>query len=496
MQETEKNLLQTLERIAKLLSSYGSFDSILKQVLHVIETEAGLKDPAITILNFSSSLRPKDKKREELEKKYKPPLKDKVPFNGSTFLISPIRIEGRDIGFISAIAEEKDVREEVLSFLSFVGSLIGFSFFVLAKEKTEVKNVGNIIFRSKQMDEVIKLALEVAKSDATVLIRGESGVGKELLAELIHNNSPRKSKMLVKINCAAIPENLLESELFGYKKGAFTGAITDKKGKIEMADGGTVFLDEIGDLPLSLQAKILRLIQNKEIEPIGGQPKKVDVRIISATNRNLEELVKEGKFREDLYYRLNVIPIYIPPLRERKEDILPLVEFFIEKFNKKYKKNISISKGALTILEKYQWYGNIRELENLIERLVLTSSDLVITPDDIPDYIKEKIHEEEKRKKEEPEEVLPSKREKKAEENKKKTALQEIFEKLEISDSRGLLSLIEDIEKKIIENVLAESKNISDAARKLGISRRQLEWRLRKYKIEFLNYGRKSSFQK
>jgi len=473
--------ISSLERISKLLSSYGVFDSILKQVFHVIETEMGIINPSVYILNFSSSLRPKEDEREEKEKKImRAPRKDIIDFRELKIIVSPIRVEGRDLGFISGLSDYTEV-EMKLDFLSIVGTMIGFSFFILAREKADIKKVGNIIFRSKKMEEVIRLCLEVAKSDATVLIRGESGVGKELIADLIHENSYRGGKQIVKINCAAIPENLLESELFGYKKGAFTGAISDKKGKFELAEGGTIFLDEIGDLPPSLQAKLLRVIQTKEIEPIGGTTKKVNVRIIAATNRNLEELVREGKFREDLYYRLNVVPIFIPPLRERKEDIRPLVDFFLEKFNKKYGKNISISKGAMLIFEDYDWYGNVRELENLVERLVITSSDLVITPDDIPDYIRDYVM---KKRKSETEEIfVGSSVSKNA--GGSHLGFKEITDIVSGSGEVDLSFIVHRLEKGAIEHVLSYSKNISDAARKLGISRRQLEWRMKKYGITF-----------
>ena len=467
-----------LERISKILSSYGIFDSILKQVFHVIESELGIINPAISILNFSSSLRPKEDEREEKEKKIaRAPRKDIIDFHELKILVSPIRVEGRDLGFISGLSDDKDA-DIKLNFLSVVGTMIGFSFFILAREKADVKKVGNIIFRSRKMEEVIRIALEVAKSDATVLIRGESGVGKELIADLIHENSDRAGKQIVKINCAAIPENLLESELFGYKKGAFTGALYDKKGKFELAEGGTIFLDEIGDLSPSLQSKLLRVIQTKEIEPIGGTPKKVNVRIIAATNRNLEELVKEGKFREDLYYRLNVVPIFVPPLRERKEDIRPLVDFFLEKFNKKYGKNVSISKGVMVIFEEYDWPGNVRELENLLERLVITSSDLVITPDDLPDYIRDYVMK--KKGGVNREEVFGGAT---SFDNVRDFGFKEI---LSIVGGKGnLSSVVQKIEKEAIEYVLSQSKNLSDAARKLGISRRQLEWRIKKYGISF-----------
>ncbi len=481
--------VSALERISKILSSYGVFDGILKQVFHVIESEMEIINPSVCILNFSSSLRPKEDEREEKERKImRAPRKDIIDFQELKILVSPIRVEGRDLGFISGLSDDKGV-DVKLNFLSVVGTMIGFSFFILAREKADVKRVGSIVFKSKKLEEVIRLALEVAKSDATVLIRGESGVGKELIADLIHENSDRAGKQIVKINCAAIPENLLESELFGYKKGAFTGALSDKKGKFELAEGGTIFLDEIGDLSPSLQAKLLRVIQTKEIEPIGGAPKKVNVRIIAATNRNLEELVKEGKFREDLYYRLNVIPIFVPPLRERKEDIRPLVDFFLEKFNKKYGKNVSISKGVMMIFEEYDWPGNVRELENLIERLVITSSDLVITPDDLPDYIREYVIRK-------GDEVKGGEVFEKAEifTNESYLSFGRIFNKI-ISgrDKLELSSVVQKVEKEAIEYVLSQSKNLSDAARQLGISRRQLEWRIKKYGIIFTRKKKKST---
>lgn len=236
----------------------------------------------------------------------------------------------------------------------------------------------NVIGRSKEMKNVLNLIRQVANIEATVLITGETGVGKEVIANEIYTNSCRKNGPFIKLNCAAIPANLLESELFGYDKGAFTGA--NKLGKIglfELANKGTLMLDELGELPLELQAKLLRAIQDKEITRIGGTDSiKLDVRIIAATNKNLREEVKKGVFREDLFYRLNVIPINIPPLRERKEDIEELAKHFLGVFNKKYNKLVEISTQGYQVLEEYTWPGNIRELQNIIERLV------VITPYD------------------------------------------------------------------------------------------------------------------
>ena len=242
------------------------------------------------------------------------------------------------------------------------------------------------------MIEIYKLIESIADSMASVLILGESGTGKELVARAIHYASSRRDGPFVSINCASIPETLLESELFGYKKGAFTGAINDKKGKFLLASGGTLFLDEIGDMPLYLQAKILRALQEKEIEPIGSETKiKIDIRLISATNKPIDLWVKEGKFREDLYYRINVIEIKLPPLKERKDDIPLLVKHFIQKYSEINKRNVKrISEEALLMLTNYEWPGNVRELENVIERAVLLCTGDTIDVKDLPPYLQPK----------------------------------------------------------------------------------------------------------
>jgi DNA-binding NtrC family response regulator len=254
-----------------------------------------------------------------------------------------------------------------------------------------------IIGKSKNMKEVFQLVRDAAKGNSTILIYGESGTGKELVARAIHSQSHRKNNLFVTVNCAAIPENLLESELFGYEKGAFTGAFERKLGKFEVADGGTLFLDEISSLPKFMQGKLLRALQEKEIERIGNpKPIKVDVRIIAATNRDLKEEVKKNKFREDLFYRLNVIPIVLPPLRERSEDIPLLINHFLEKFNKQLQKKVKgLTKAALKALEVYDWPGNIRELENLIERLVVLGKSELIDVDALPPEISGKREGEE-----------------------------------------------------------------------------------------------------
>ncbi len=264
---------------------------------------------------------------------------------------------------------------------------------VLLKQEVAGKfKFDNMVADSARMQEVLKLTMQVARSNATVLITGESGTGKELIARAIHYNSPRKAKPLITINCPSIPENLIESELFGHVKGAFTGAIKDRKGQFEQADGGSIFLDEIGELREDLQAKLLRVLQEHEFLPVGGSKViKVDVRIIAATNRNLEQLIKEKKFREDLYYRLSVVPIRIAPLRDRKEDIPFLVDFFVKKYSEGRK--FKISSETIKSLQNYEWPGNVRELENIIERILTLATDSEITIADIPEHISEKFYE-------------------------------------------------------------------------------------------------------
>ncbi|MGE7762220.1 sigma-54 interaction domain-containing protein [Peribacillus sp. NPDC097895] len=249
----------------------------------------------------------------------------------------------------------------------------------------------NVITNNQQMNNVMEVCDKVSMVDATILIQGESGTGKGVLAKYIHNRGLRKNSAFLSINCATIPEQLIESELFGYTDGSFTGANKGgKKGLLEMANGGTVFLDEIGEVPLNIQAKLLQVIQDLEFLPVGGRElKKVDIRIISATNRDLFEMVQKKRFREDLYYRLNVVNLQIPPLRERKEDIIPLSYYFLSVFNKKYQVNRIISKEVLDIFYDYPWPGNIRQLENLIESLVVTS-DAIIQVSDLPIILQQK----------------------------------------------------------------------------------------------------------
>ncbi len=306
--------------------------------------------------------------------------------------------------------------------------------------------IEGIIGESGQMLEVVSLVRRVAASEATVLIRGESGTGKELIAKAIHYASPRASAPLVRVNCAALPENLLESELFGHERGAFTGAVATRKGRFETADGGTLFLDEIGDLPLHLQAKLLRVLQEKEFERVGSsQPIKVNVRVLSATHRDLEALMKSGQFREDLYYRLNVVTIMLPPLRERRQDLPMLMEHFLAAFAKKNHKTIrGFTHEARQALLRYDYPGNVRELENLIERAVVLTRDEVIGREDLPLTLEE------------------------AEETADKQP--------------NLTAAVEGLERRMIQDALARAGGIQTrAAELLGITERALRYKLKKY---------------
>ncbi|MBI3183131.1 MAG: sigma-54-dependent Fis family transcriptional regulator [Myxococcales bacterium] len=243
---------------------------------------------------------------------------------------------------------------------------------------------------SPQMAEIFKVIDKVADTPSTVLITGESGTGKELIASALHDGSARREKPLIKINCAAIPKDLMESELFGYERGAFTGAVTSKPGRFELADGGTLFLDEIAEIPVEMQVKLLRALQESEFERVGGiKTVRVDVRLIAATNRDLSAEIEAGRFRKDLFYRLNVVPVVLPPLRERKGDIPMLAQHFIEKYNRKLNKKIGgVSEDALLLLQGYPWPGNIRELENLMERVLLFADGPLITGKDLPEPVR------------------------------------------------------------------------------------------------------------
>lgn len=324
---------------------------------------------------------------------------------------------------------------------------------ILKNQLKEKFKIDSFISQSPKMEEVLSVASRAADSRATVLITGESGTGKEVLAKSIHYVSSRKDKPFVAVNIPALPETLLESELFGHEKGAFTGAEKSKKGRFELAHEGTIFLDEIGDIPINLQVKLLRVLQEHQIEKLGAtETVNIDVRIIAATHQNLEQKIKDGSFREDLFYRLNIVSLNIPPLRERKEDILPLIEHFIEKYSKENgRENLSLSKETVDTLIKYNFPGNVRELENIIERAVVLSRGNTITVNDLPNVVKGFKAEKE----------IPA------------------------NEETTLIEQVEELEKKLIFDALTKSNgNQSQAGRLLGLTERNLRYKMQKYGIK------------
>jgi len=323
----------------------------------------------------------------------------------------------------------------------------------LKEQLREKFKVDFIVSASRRMEEALNLIGRVSQSPATVIILGESGTGKELIARAIHYSSARADKPFVKVNCAALPESLLESELFGHEKGAFTGAVARRIGRFEQADQGSIFLDEIGDLSPALQMKLLRVLQEKEFERLGSnQTIKSDVRVIAATNRNLEEAIKKGTFREDLYYRLNVVTISLPPLRERKEDIPLLMEHFLKKYNRENNKKVnSLSKEARDLLLRHEYPGNVRELENIIERAVVLCRGETLTTQDLPLNLRD---------------------------SKTEAALERARE------GRNLPDTLEEIERQLIAKALERSGGVqTKAAEELGISERVLRYKMKKYLI-------------
>ncbi len=326
----------------------------------------------------------------------------------------------------------------------------------LSLAPSEIERIG-MIGTSQQTMEIFEAIKRVAQTTTTVMITGETGTGKELVADAIHYNSPRRKNPLIKINCAAIAETLMESELFGYEKGAYTGAAVTKPGKFELAHKGTLFLDEVAEIPREMQVKLLRVIQEQEFERVGGlRTIKVDVRIIAATNQNLLRQVQAGNFREDLYYRLNVFPIDIPPLRERKEDVLPLIDYFLEKFNKKMGLAVSMDEDVKALLLRYEWPGNIRELENLIERMMLLSKNNFITSNEIPAEFK---------------------------------GAASMAAKVTAGDDKKpfkeyMRDQVENVERQMIIKCLEESGgNVTQAAKKMGLSRKGLQLKMIKYSL-------------
>lgn len=419
--------------------------------------------------------------------------------NISTQMVSyvavPLLQDEEVIGVISAnIGKNSPLNfDEIVRMLTIVGSLFVGALKVQQKiiqEKESISELktyyqeemqkdykfANIIGRSTKMKQVFGMIDTVAPTDATILIRGETGTGKELIATAVHNQSRRQNGPFIKLNCAAISETLLESELFGHEKGAFTDAREMRKGRFELADGGTLFLDEIGDITPSLQVKLLRILQEQEFERVGGNKTiKTNVRLVAATNRNLEEMVHKGEFREDLFYRLNVIPILLPPLRERYEDVKLLIEHYLHRFMKEHRKNMHFTKAAIELLLNYPWPGNIRELQNTMERIVLICPNGEIRPEMLNH-------------------VMPFNYQKSYLETTASIATQSSMVDLVPSHSveptiasSGLITKksLQELEKESILQALIDSHGIqTKAARILGITARQIGYKIKQYDIE------------
>lgn len=417
--------------------------------------------------------------------------KGEISFIGVPVILmeKPVGVLSVDRLFGPEISFEEDIR-----FLTVVATLIaqflGLNKAITSKEKHLIEennslkaalinrdSYHNIIGQCKAMQEIYRYIEKVAPSKATVLILGESGTGKELVARAIHQVSQRRHQAFVKVNCAALPDTLLESELLGHEKGAFTGAQFMKKGRFELAHRGTLFLDEIGELPLALQAKLLRVLQEQQFERLGGTTTlNVDVRIIAATNRSLEKAVEEKTFREDLFYRLNVVPIVLPPLRDRSEDIPILIDYFLKKSNKLHGKKVQFSRRAVDFLIGYRWPGNIRELQNLIERMVIMSEGSTIHLEALPSYMT----------------TLPAKEQcvhefKTPEPTTTPCILEEkqhILSPDPHKKTEQVLTVLQDMERREIESALIRHGWVqSRAARELGLSQRQIGYKIRKYSL-------------
>ncbi|MBI5419748.1 MAG: nif-specific transcriptional activator NifA [Deltaproteobacteria bacterium] len=411
------------------------------------------------------------------------------------FISVPVKVRGEVVGVLSAdriFSEEISFHRDV-QFLTIVAGSIAQAVRINEMVRDEQQRIldenadlkaelkgryrfENIIGISDRMQEVFGQVTRVSKSTATVMLRGESGTGKELIARAIHYDSPRSRGPFVKLNCAALPETLLESELFGHERGAFTGAVGEKRGRFEMADGGTLFLDEIGDIPVTFQVKLLRVLQEKQFERIGGtETITVDIRLIAATNKRLEDAVRNGAFREDLYYRLNVIPIFIPPLRERGEDIPPLVKYFLERFNRDNRKNIRLSRKLFETLLRYPWPGNVRELEHAIEHIVVMASGDEAAEEDLPLAIVN---------------GSPASPQARADSPPRRTESSSfaVIKTPAAGDESDLLSSLSSLsraERKLILDALEKCGGVqARAASLLGITSRQIGYKIRKYKIQ------------
>ncbi|GBD39825.1 Nif-specific regulatory protein [bacterium HR37] len=502
--------LTTIYEISKVLTSTLDLKKSLNSVMNILDKFMDMKYGTITLFNpetqelftfVSLGIKEEEKKLRTYRPgesivgkvfktgspmfipniKEEPVLWNQFRFynrnQSPSYICVPIKGRNKVIGTLGAAFFQGEVSfsiEEGLRILIMIASLIGQTVELsqmvykekqkLIEEKTQLQrelkvkySLNNVVGQSEIMKEIFETVHRVAPTNATVLIRGESGTGKELIARAIHYNSPRAKGPFIKVNCTALPETLLESELFGHEKGAFTGAIYERKGRFELANGGTIFLDEIGDIPVSTQMKLLHVLQERKFERLGGSKTiSVDVRIIAATSRDLEKAITERSFRDDLYYRLNVIQIFLPPLRERKDDIPILIEHFLQRFNKENQKKVRISDEVMSLMLEYPWPGNVRQLENCIERLVIMADEEVVGIEDLPYEIRTFRKQ------------LPDEKQ---------------IEFKNIS-KHSLRKTVEEIEKERIVEALKKCGWIkSHAATLLGITPRQLDYRINKYGI-------------
>lgn len=501
--------LQALHEIARHLAIFDDLREQLNSLLSVLSDRLGMERGMISILDFQSGEVWLDVARgvefESGQIVYRPGegITGKVAQSGRpmaianlgqeahfldrtgarkmlnrkelTFLCVPIFYQGRVVGVLSADKLSRDVQDldKEVDLLASVAELVGkvVHFRAVEEENRRLRRIlaeakrpkTSIIGRSKGMQEVLRHIDQVANTNSSVLIYGETGTGKELVARALHDNSLRDKNPLVKVNCAAMPESLLESELFGHEKGAFTGAVSRRKGRFEEAQGGSIFLDEIGELSPIAQAKLLRVLQEKEFQPLGSSRTiKVDVRVITATNKDIENEVAKGFFRRDLFFRLNVFPIFIPPLRDRASDILLLSDYFIVKYAKEFGKNVKrISTSAIDLLMSYHWPGNVRELENCIERAVLLAQDETIDAHHLPPSLQMKPQQESEGR---------------------------LKGKLE--------ALVGNFEHDLIVDALKETQgNQTKAARLLGSTKRVIQYKVKKYDIDTSRFQRKEDHE-
>ncbi len=490
-----KLYLETLKNISKLINENLEFSTVLYKVLEILAKNVGMQRGIISVYRqdleeiFVDVAYGIPQKKDKIYYKLGEGITGQVVSSGRpiaiphldkeplfldrtgarknidrtklAFICVPIKYGYETVGALSVDHVAQNINLDIeVKFLETVANMIASKVYIrrMQEENYKLKEtikrhspIGSMIGNSEAMREVSYLIAQVAETNSTILITGETGTGKSLAAYEIHYLSRRSKGPFIKLNCGAIPENLIESELFGHEKGSFTGAVSKQIGKFEIADGGTIFLDEIGELPLSLQPKLLRFLEEKCFERIGGTKTiSTDVRILAATNKNLEKEVENGKFRKDLFYRLNVFPIHLPPLRERGADIIMLADYFTQKLGKQLKKNISgIDQSAMDILLAYNWPGNVRELQNCIERAILIDKDGIIKVDDLPNYVK--------------------------------------LEKEGIVKFNGNFQyLVEAYEKSLIISALKEvNGNQTKAAKILGTTKRIIQYKIKKYNIDY-----------